>query len=134
MISVNEKGQCKVWLNENFALNAYIKRDYRESKMINNIINIIESHCIESKSSKRLFSAIPKCFNFLQALKMVDTFAAGEKILVPTKFSFMSFPPKETKPPVDLDQSYNGRVRDVSARKKKESSNLSARSISPIKK
>ena len=98
MISINEKGQCKVWLNENFALNAYIKRDYRESKMINNIINIIESHCIESKSSKRLFAAIPKCSNFLQALKMVDTFAAGEKILVPTKFSFMTFPPKETKP------------------------------------
>ena len=101
--------------------------------MINNIINIIESHCIESKSSKRLFAAIPKCSNFLQALKMVDTFAAGEKILVPTKFSFMTFPPKETKP-IQLDTSFNGKQRDVSTRKKKETHDLTSRSISPLNK
>ena len=101
--------------------------------MINNIINIIESHCIESKSSKRLFAAIPKCTNFLQALKMVDTFAAGEKILVPSKFSFMTFPPKETKP-AELDTSFNGKKRDVSTKKKKEFNDLSFRSISPLTK
>ena len=134
MIAINEKGLCKVWINENFALNAYSKRDYKENKMINNIINIIESHCIESKSSKRLFSLLTKCSNFLQALKMVDTFAAGEKILVPLKFSFTSFPPKDTKTNIELEKPYNRKIRELSNRKMKKSNQLSSRSISPIRK
>lgn len=29
MISINEKGFCRVWVNENFSLNAFIKNDWK---------------------------------------------------------------------------------------------------------
>lgn len=52
---------------------------------------------MESKSSKRLFNALSKCTNFLQSLKMVDTFVMAEKILVPRRFSFFNFANKDQK-------------------------------------
>ena len=65
--------------------------------MVKNVIDVLEPHCIESKSSKRLFIALNKCQNFLQALKMVDTFIMTERILVPMRFSFLNFSGKESR-------------------------------------
>ena len=41
MIAINEKGYCKVWMNENYAFNSFIRKDNRESKMVSKIINMI---------------------------------------------------------------------------------------------
>lgn len=71
MITINERGFCRVWLNENFALNSYSKTDATESKMVNKIITIIESHSQESKAFKKLFSSLKECSNFLQALRTI---------------------------------------------------------------
>ena len=73
--------------------------------MVHKIIQIIQAHCIESKSSKRLFTAFSKCSNFLQSLKMVDGFVMTEKILVPSRFSFFN-PNKEKKKNQTFDSPF----------------------------
>lgn len=45
MIALNEKGSCKVWLNDNFASNNLTKRAESEAKMIEQIQLIMGNHC-----------------------------------------------------------------------------------------
>ena len=113
-------------MNENFALNTLNKKEFQEINMVNKIITIIESHCIESKSSKRLFKLLQKCSNFLQALKMIDTFAMTEKIMVPNRFTFFSFSRKESMKDLSSDKrkprgsvEYPSNMRMLSKRKRR---------------
>ena len=41
MISINEKGMCKVWFNDNLAENSLPKNKANESSMVSRIINLI---------------------------------------------------------------------------------------------
>lgn len=74
MITINEKGCCRVWMNENFGQNTLNKRDLSETKMVNKIISIIETHTQESRNTKKLFSYILNCTTFLSSLKAIDQF------------------------------------------------------------
>ena len=65
MIAVNEKGFCKVWVNENFSLNSMQKNNCKEVKMVQKIIGIIESHSCDSKASKKLFGLLQNSNTFL---------------------------------------------------------------------
>ena len=71
MIAVNEKGYCRVWLNENYSLNSYQKRNRKESYIVQKIINLIEGHSTETKASKKLFESLKGVESFLNALKQV---------------------------------------------------------------
>lgn len=71
MVTINEKGFCRVWLNENFALNSFPKNDVTENKMVNKIITIIESHSQLTKATKKLFSYLKNCTTFLSALRAI---------------------------------------------------------------
>ena len=41
MVSVNEKGLCRVWLNENFSVNSFCKNEVKERELVRTIITLI---------------------------------------------------------------------------------------------
>lgn len=65
MIALNDKGFCKVWLNDDFTLNAFPNNQLSEKLMIDQILSNIEAHSAESKSHKKLFIEMNKCMTFL---------------------------------------------------------------------
>ena len=71
MVSINERGFCKVWLNENFSSNISRKTTGGEKAMVKKIFELIEYHSLESKGSKKLFSLLTSSNSFLDGLKII---------------------------------------------------------------
>lgn len=79
-----------MWLNENFSVNFPSRSEVSEQKMIAAIYEIMERHCQQSRTSRKLFEKIKQTKTFLSALKEIDFFITAEKIIVPSRFTLSS--------------------------------------------
>jgi hypothetical protein len=69
MIALNEKGSCRVWINEDFSLNSCLTINLTEEAMVSSIISIMQKHCLECPVSNKLAKQLHHCKSFLSVLK-----------------------------------------------------------------
>lgn len=74
--------------------------------MIQKIINLIEAHSTDTKSSRKLFLLLKSPSSFLSALKIIENFCSNSQILVPNKFLLINST-KDINKPEELPLSRN---------------------------
>jgi hypothetical protein len=80
MIGVNERGLCKVWLNDNFSLNFPSAPESTEQAMVASIVEILQKHSHHTVAGIGLWDQLKISKSFLSALKEVDWFIRAENL------------------------------------------------------
>jgi hypothetical protein len=88
MVAVNQFGKCKVWVNENFAVNSPITCQMEEREFLHHVFRLFEGRSNRMRNTLIFFQELSLCGSFCEGLNFIEGYARENRISMPTCCKF----------------------------------------------